>query len=319
MEASLLKNAIDLIASRSALHGSQWETGAIPGEVYHWPGADNEEILVEAYRKARNQITWDSAHRHDFYYFIYLLQGSYSLRVTSRAGDITLHQGDILLGQPNSELRSMAAEAGTVIVNLLLRKEVFIHSFLQMLSTSEKLFPFFMEPVKTPDAGNCLFFHVADNGMTTGLIEMITVEYAFRQQDSQELLKPLTLAFIKQLSRLYALESQPKDNGEVARPEKIYQYMYDHMAAVSLRSLSEHFGLHPSYMSTMLRRETGLGYTELLQDMRMQRTEVLLKNTTLTVEPIANLLGYFSTSSFYSAFKKRYDVTPRVYLEQRKG
>ncbi len=45
----------------------------------------------------------------------------------------------------------------------------------------------------------------------------------------------------------------------------------------------------------------------------MERAEVLLRETSLSVEEIAQMLGYRNSSNFYRAFKARYGVSPRAY------
>lgn len=45
----------------------------------------------------------------------------------------------------------------------------------------------------------------------------------------------------------------------------------------------------------------------------MARAVLLMKNTTLSVEEIAAMLGYSDQSSFYKAFKGYYHVSPREY------
>ena len=45
----------------------------------------------------------------------------------------------------------------------------------------------------------------------------------------------------------------------------------------------------------------------------MSRAVILMKNTTLSNEEIAAMLGYSDQSNFYKAFREFYGVSPREY------
>lgn len=40
-----------------------------------------------------------------------------------------------------------------------------------------------------------------------------------------------------------------------------------------------------------------------------------MKNTKLSIEEIASMLGYTNHSNFYKAFKKYFSTTPREYMK----
>lgn len=44
-----------------------------------------------------------------------------------------------------------------------------------------------------------------------------------------------------------------------------------------------------------------------------------MKNTNLSIEEIAAMLGYSNHSNFYKAFKEHYGETPRAYLQDFKS
>ena len=89
--------------------------------------------------------------------------------------------------------------------------------------------------------------------------------------------------------------------------------MGDHSDVVTLKDIAAHFHYHPNYISALLHRETGRKFTEILLEKRMERAVLLMKNTTLSIEEVAAMLGYSNHSNFYKAFKEYYGVTPREY------
>lgn len=90
--------------------------------------------------------------------------------------------------------------------------------------------------------------------------------------------------------------------------------MDDHSDVVTLKTIAAHFGYHPNYVSTLLSKETGRTFSEILLEKRMEHAVLLMRNTTLPLEEISAMLGYSNHSNFYKAFKAHYGTTPREYM-----
>lgn len=90
--------------------------------------------------------------------------------------------------------------------------------------------------------------------------------------------------------------------------------MGEHTDAVTLKDIAKHFSYHPNYISTLLRREIGKSFSEILLELRMERALSLLKGTSLSIEKIALMLGYSNSSNFYKAFREYYGKSPRDYI-----
>ena len=140
-------------------------------------------------------------------------------------------------------------------------------------------------------------------------IDIGPMEYAYRQEDTQDILKPLVLTLFMQVARQYNL-SHPKKKAEKLS-DAIVSYISEHFDCVTLRDLSEHFSYHPNYISTLLPKETGKSFSQIVLEQRMERAESLLKATTLSIEDISYMLGYSNPSNFYKAFREYYGCAPR--------
>ena len=89
--------------------------------------------------------------------------------------------------------------------------------------------------------------------------------------------------------------------------------MGDHSDVVTLKDIAAQFHYHPNYISALLHRETRRKFSEILLEKRIERAVLLMKNTPLSIEEIAAMLGYSNHSNFYKAFKEYYGVTPREF------
>ena len=94
---------------------------------------------------------------------------------------------------------------------------------------------------------------------------MVT-EYAFRQPDTQNILKPLVLAFLMQIIRQYTRNQPTAATSTLS--EQILQYMNPNIGHISLKEIAAHFSYHRNYLSTVIRKELGKSFSELLLEQR---------------------------------------------------
>lgn len=82
---------------------------------------------------------------------------------------------------------------------------------------------------------------------------------------------------------------------------------------ISLGELADASNLSIGYLSTLIRRETGMSFSDYVTSKRMEDAKKLLKQEQLSVDEIADLVGYHDYFYFTKAFKKYVGVSPSVY------
>ena len=90
----------------------------------------------------------------------------------------------------------------------------------------------------------------------------------------------------------------------------MYHIGYTHRSDLSLTSVAAHVNLSPGFFSTLLKKETGMRFAELLGDLRLKRAQDLLKNSEFNINEIAQKCGYTDIAYFSRCFKKRFGVSP---------
>jgi len=74
---------------------------------------------------------------------------------------------------------------------------------------------------------------------------------------------------------------------------------------------------HPSYLiSQSINQQHGIRFNEFVNKFRVQEAMEKLKQGNDKVESIAKDVGFSSTASLYSAFKKETNLTPQGYRNQ---
>lgn len=98
------------------------------------------------------------------------------------------------------------------------------------------------------------------------------------------------------------------------KAEKIYQYICTHYAEeLTLRTLSEEFNYHPTYINRLLTEQYGKSFKQLLIRARMKQALLLLDDPSLSVSIISDKLGFFDYQHFQRSFTKYYGVSPAKY------
>jgi len=82
---------------------------------------------------------------------------------------------------------------------------------------------------------------------------------------------------------------------------------------LTLESVSKQVFLSPFYLSHLFSDELGITFIEYLTRIRMEQAKHLLADPTLSIQAVANQVGYDDASYFSKVFKKSNGVTPNAY------
>lgn len=102
-----------------------------------------------------------------------------------------------------------------------------------------------------------------------------------------------------------------RDSYNVSKVKQLLEEEY--MKDISLTEISDRLGIHPNYLSTLFKTETGTTYSQYLRALRVKKAADLMRTTNLKVYEIAERVGYSDTASFYRVFKEELGVSPARY------
>lgn len=275
----------------------------------YWPGEPNEDVLV-CVLKARHVN--EMFHRQDFFFLNFAYRQDYQALSATSDNLLTIKENNCYIGQPFSgyAIRGESDE-DIVIIGVLIQRDAFFREYLSALAVDNSMFHFFLDPQRDRFSEGFIHLAFSDSHSMRRLLELMVIEYADKKEDTQAILKPMTLTLLMHAAREYR---KAKTAGtELSLADRMCLFIGEHLDTVTLKELAEKFSYHPNYISTLLRQNTGHTFSELLLVQRMERAVALLKGTTLSVEEIGAMLGYPNTSNFYRTFKGYYHVSPREY------
>ena len=83
---------------------------------------------------------------------------------------------------------------------------------------------------------------------------------------------------------------------------------------LSVASIADYLGINPSYLSTVFKEKTGERPLDYIMRYRIERAkELFLQDASVSVEEIANRVGYDNIRTFVRIFKKYEGITPAQY------
>lgn len=315
MESQNLSAAIENLQEAFALLDFTYHdfpVGSQNEKMYKWPGPEEEDILICVHKSNGEQELF---HRHDFFYFNYTYKGQYDSLSYKYDHKITIHENELYAGQPFAgHALCVHDNQETIIIGVLVKRDTFFRAFLPMLSTNSKLFHFFIDPTTNHYSEEFIHFKIDNHSNVRNLLELMVNEYAHKQKDTQNILKPLVLAFLMEITRQYTTAYLKPAHEQLS--DRIVRYMGEHIDSVTLKDIAAHFSYHPNYISTLMRKELGKSFSEILLEQRMDRALALLKGTTLPIEEIAAMVGYSNSSNFHKAFRAYFHCSPREYSEK---
>lgn len=254
-------------------------------------------------------------HRHDFFEFNYVYTGT----VENHLEDEILCQGHekILLMNPFAIHDPQVHSKGTVLFNILVKRQWVEEVFVSILSFNEIFFNFFLDSVYGLNRLKpyLVFNSTAD---LSGILDRIIQEYFDRNICYQQVLFSKLIELFAGFTRLQQDDRRRQDREFLQTRDisGILGFIKNNYTTATLASVAESFGYSTSYLSKLIKKHTGLNFTDILHDLKLQSACNYLIHSDLTVEKINEIIGYNDTSYFSKVFRKKYGLSPSSYRQK---
>lgn len=93
-------------------------------------------------------------------------------------------------------------------------------------------------------------------------------------------------------------------------------YIHEHYAHMQVRDIAEYIGITRSYLTHIFKQKLKVSPQEYLFNYRMEEGRRLLCGTNLSVQEIAEQIGYENPLTFSKIFKNAYGLSPKHYREK---
>lgn len=243
-----------------------------------------------------------------------------SCMVKTEHEQILVSQNDVMFIGMKTPHKVEPISETDVVINIELRPSAFSLNELNFLQTKGKGITisnllFSLLSNEEHGEGHYSLFKIDQDPKICNLIYDIIDEYYRPKIQTNQIIKLKMLTMFSLLIRkVYYKESKITNSKKQTNSLlSLLLYIEKNYSNITLYKMANHFSFNPNYLSDYLKSETGLSFIKLVQLQRVNVAAEYLTNTEVSVEKIANQVGYKNASYFYKVFKIYFGISPARY------
>lgn len=251
-------------------------------------------------------------HTHDYIELAYVVEGEFKQRIMGN--DILFRKGELCLIDKNCPHQDFLLNHNSIILFIGLANEIFDNVMVENIE-EEKILNFLHTALmKQKDIRQFLHFKPKDqqdNKLEAMLLNLLT-ELECNDGAAKHISKGLVIRILHYISTMYdfSLSNEQRKKMNWLIFEEITKYIEENYVQIAIKELVAKFHFNEDYYNRILKEKAGMTYSEYVQDIRLKNAHKLLLSTDMTIDSIAEKVGYHNKGYFYKIFVEKYGVTP---------
>lgn len=285
---------------------------------------DGKEVFVITPNSIKNQpISIRKDSRYTFMPFFtyesininYIYSGECTYFIENE--EVTLKKGDFCIFDKDVIRTKMKGKYEDIIINILMKEDYFRNT-INLFDNNNLLASFVANTMSFNNSHKSyIIFKTNDNEKIAHLMNLLLIEYYENNSYSNIVIQNYFSIIFIELLYLY---EQNTANQEVVFSNKtsnivysIVQYIESHYVDCSLSDLSMKFNYHEKYICSLLKLNLNKTFKQLQTEFRLKYACRYLIHSNLSINEIADKIGFNNHNQFYRYFKKYYDILPAQY------
>lgn len=253
---------------------------------------------------------------HDFFEMVYVVENEMYIEIEHEK--MHLVAGDLVLIPPHTVHKPVIMD-NTIALQMMIRKSTFQKVFYKLLNGDNVISAFFLHALYIKDWKSILVFHTHEEpDIEDCYIQLFQENY--NQFPGNRIIMnnlfEISLCLLVRIDPVHIyINKKPQVTDE--RMIEILQYIQAHSERITMKELASACNFSASYLSKYIVRMTGQSFSELRQEIRLERAREMLDSSHLQVDDISVAVGYQNVEHFIRLFKKRYEQTPHQYRRKQ--
>lgn len=259
--------------------------------------------------------------KQDFVDILFVLKGNCTCKFYKT--DLTIAPESVFLSRhsfcmiPHQVIHSFSPDHGCQILHIFFKLDSLRSHYSDLISANNALLLFFSNMLYQSHYWNYLYFSVSYTDKLDTLLAEMYEEFYRKQIYHQNMLyySSGTLFTLMERQLFSQISVSPSNPLRLVRYDQIYSYICDNYPMTSARKIAEYFHISQSYLRKLF-HENGTTVTTVIQEIRLQQTRSLLEQSDLSIQNIAELVGYHDLTYFIKLFKRNFSITPYQYRKK---
>ena len=259
--------------------------------------------------------------KQDFVDVLFVLKGNCTCKFYKT--DLTISPESVFLSKqsfcmiPHQVIHSFSPDQGCQILHIFFKLDSLRSHYSDLISANNTLLLFCSNILYQTHYWNYLYFSVSYTDRLDALLAEMYEEFHHKQIFHQNMLYYSSGMLFTLMERqlLSQISVSPSNPLRLVRYDQIYSYICDNYSLTSAREIAEYFHISQSYLCKLF-HENGTTVTTVIQEIRLQHTRSLLEQSDLSIQNIAELVGYHDLTYFIKLFKRNFSITPYQYRKK---
>lgn len=257
-------------------------------------------------------------HTHDYFEMFYVLRG-YCYNYIHGQEEI-FREGSVCMMNFQAAHERVLPDADSVILTICVRKKVFTAQLLNMLRDIPMFWQFYAASVNNENqAAACIHLQDTPNHNLESIIYQMLRAYLMNDETSQTVMRCCLIPLLVEMARIHCVKgfnSEPDLTPRNPSLDAVLETIQAKCGVVTLQELADANHFSPNYLSRLIRETTGKTFKELSSYYWQEKTKTLLQCTPLSIDEIAELMGFSSRANFERRFKALMSVSPAQYRQR---
>ena len=265
------------------------------------------------------RIAYDQAvgrHHHTYFEIDYVMNGEASLVL--EGGSRRLYAGDFCFLSPNLP-HDVVPEHGAHVISITTPGVTIEQTLYRLLRRDNVLADYFRSVMDHNKTGYMLISTPNERRIreiTRGLLHERYSQEEFSADIIQDHLAILFAFMLRSCGEQYEWHGEESERGAQSMLA-VLKYIRENYRTLTLNELAERFRYEPSYLGKQIKAATGRNYTEIIREIRLDEAKRLLRTMTLTVDEVAEQVGYTGRVHFFRSFREAVGMTPGNYRKHQ--
>ena len=259
--------------------------------------------------------------KQDFVDILFVLKGNCTCKFYKT--DLTISPESVFLSRhsfcmiPHQVIHSFSPDHDCQILHIFFKLDSLRSHYSDLIPANNALLLFFSNMLYQSHYWNYLYFSVSYTDKLDTLLAEMYEEFYRKQIYHQNMLyySSGTLFTLMERQLFSQISVSPSNPLRLVRYDQIYSYICDNYPTTSAREIAEYFHISQSYLCKLF-HENGTTVTTVIQEIRLQQTRSLLEQSDLSIQNIAELVGYHDLTYFIKLFKRNFSITPYQYRKK---